>query len=57
MNISFIHIGKTGGTTIDTLLRSKINKYNEYHLTNNYVGKSYGFGSIPVNKLVFVRDK
>ena len=28
-----------------------------YHLTNNYVGKSYGFGSIPVNKLVFVRDK
>ncbi len=34
--ISFIHIGKTGGTTIQQLLRPKIIKYREYHLVKNY---------------------
>jgi len=35
-NIAFIHIGKTGGTTIHHLLKTKINKYKDYHLNNNY---------------------
>jgi hypothetical protein len=34
--IAFIHIGKTGGTTINRVLKDKINKYKEYHCTNNY---------------------
>lgn len=36
MNIAFIHIGKTGGTTIDTLLKSTLSNYKEYHHTRNY---------------------
>ena len=36
MNLSFIHIGKTGGTTINTLLKNKIDNYKEYHLIKNY---------------------
>ena len=36
-NISFIHIGKTGGTTINNLLSNiNIKNYTEYHLNNNY---------------------
>jgi hypothetical protein len=34
--ISFIHIGKTGGTTINTLISNKIKIYKEYHLHKNY---------------------
>ena len=34
---SFIHIGKTGGTTINTLLKNKLEKYKEYHLNKNYL--------------------
>jgi hypothetical protein len=34
--ISFIHIGKTGGTTIDNQLSSKIDYYKEYHHNKNY---------------------
>lgn len=34
--ISFIHIGKTGGTTIDILLKNEIQNYKEYHLNKNY---------------------
>lgn len=33
--IAFIHIGKTGGTTIHTLLRNQKN-YKDYHLVKNY---------------------
>jgi hypothetical protein len=44
MKIAFIHIGKTGGTTIHELLFNKINKYvpYEYHHTKNYKeGENY----------------
>ena len=34
--ISFIHIGKTGGTTINKLLNSNINNYKEYHFIKDY---------------------
>jgi len=34
--ISFIHVGKTGGTTVDTLLRGKLAIYKEYHHVKNY---------------------
>lgn len=34
--IALIHIGKTGGTTLNALLSSNINKYIEYHVTRNY---------------------
>lgn len=34
--IAFIHIGKTGGTTIDTLLKPVLSNYKEYHHTRNY---------------------
>jgi len=34
--IAFIHIGKTGGTTIHHLLRNKLKNYSEYHLRNTY---------------------
>ena len=34
--IVFIHIGKTGGTTIDRLLRGKLENYREYHLNIKY---------------------
>lgn len=37
--ISFIHIGKTGGTTIHTLLNCKITNYKEYHMVKNYNNK------------------
>jgi hypothetical protein len=33
---SFIHIGKTGGTTINNILRDKIPNYKEYHHVKNY---------------------
>jgi len=36
MSISFIHIGKTGGTTIDYILRNKLTNYKEIHQYNNY---------------------
>jgi hypothetical protein len=36
MNNAFIHIGKTGGTTIDRILKSKVNNFKSYHLGNNY---------------------
>ena len=32
----FIHIGKTGGSTINHLLKSKFKRYKQYHHTNNY---------------------
>lgn len=35
MTVAFIHVGKTGGTTLHTLLRNQKN-YKEYHLVNNY---------------------
>ena len=34
--ISFIHIGKTGGTTIDKLLNRSLKQYKQYHLDKNY---------------------
>lgn len=34
--ISFIHIGKCGGTTVSTMLRKQLNKYKEYHMCKNY---------------------
>lgn len=34
--ISFIHIGKTGGTSVDVLLKSKLLHYKQYHLGKNY---------------------
>jgi hypothetical protein len=34
--IAFIHIGKTGGTTIDTILKPVLSNYREYHHTRNY---------------------
>jgi hypothetical protein len=34
--ISFIHIGKTGGTSVDALLRPKLMYYKEYHHVKNY---------------------
>jgi hypothetical protein len=34
--ISFIHIGKCGGSTIYTMLKSKFSKYKEYHLIKDY---------------------
>jgi hypothetical protein len=36
MKIAFIHIGKTGGTTIHTLLKNNLNNYKEYHHFKNY---------------------
>ena len=36
MNIALIHIGKTGGTTINKLLETKLSKYKEYHHFKNY---------------------
>jgi hypothetical protein len=36
MKIAFIHIGKTGGTTMGALLKPKIPTFKEYHLTRNY---------------------
>ena len=36
MNVAFIHVGKTGGTTITKLLRPKFKNYTEYHKRNNY---------------------
>jgi len=42
MKIAFIHIGKTGGTTLDALLKPKISNYKEYHMVRNYrPGESY----------------
>jgi hypothetical protein len=35
-SVALIHIGKTGGTTIDTLLKKNLKYYKEYHLGNNY---------------------
>jgi hypothetical protein len=37
--ISFIHIGKTGGTTINKLLDGKVKRYRQYHLEKNYNAK------------------
>jgi hypothetical protein len=37
--ISFIHIGKTGGTTIHTLIHRKVKNYKEYHIEKNYNNK------------------
>ena len=34
--ISFIHIGKTGGSTINNLLKGKVSNYREHHQTKNY---------------------
>jgi hypothetical protein len=34
--ISFIHIGKCGGTSIKHLLKGKIKSFKEYHMTKNY---------------------
>lgn len=34
--VSFIHIGKTGGTTLDTILSKHLEQYKTYHLTKNY---------------------
>ena len=34
--ISFVHIGKCGGSTIHTMLKSKFAKYKEYHLIKDY---------------------
>jgi hypothetical protein len=34
--ISFIHIGKTGGTSIHVQLLSKLHYYRDYHLERNY---------------------
>jgi len=36
MSISFIHIGKTGGTTIDCILRNKLTNYKQFHHNKNY---------------------
>lgn len=36
MTTSFIHIGKTGGSTINHLLRNKIKNYKEYHMEKKY---------------------
>ena len=36
MKVSYIHVGKTGGTTLGALLKPKIPTYKEYHLTRNY---------------------
>lgn len=36
MTIAFIHIGKTGGSTINRLLKYSIKNYKEYHVENNY---------------------
>jgi hypothetical protein len=35
MTLAFIHVGKTGGTTIHKLLRNQEN-YKQYHLANKY---------------------
>lgn len=36
-NLAFIHIGKVGGTTINSFIsKIPIEKYTEYHLNNNY---------------------
>ena len=34
--ISFIHIGKCGGTSINSMLRKQLNKYKEYHMNKEY---------------------
>ena len=34
--ISFIHIGKCGGSTIYTMLKSRFDNFKEYHLNKNY---------------------
>lgn len=34
--LCFIHIGKTGGTTIDNILKKSINKYKQYHMGKKY---------------------
>jgi hypothetical protein len=36
MFIKFIHVGKTGGTTIHELLRNKLTNYKELHLSKFY---------------------
>jgi hypothetical protein len=36
MELAFIHIGKTGGSTIRTILNKKKIKTTEYHLNKNY---------------------
>jgi hypothetical protein len=36
MTTAFIHIGKTGGTTMNILLCEKLTNYKEYHHTNIY---------------------
>lgn len=34
--ISFIHIGKTGGTTIHKMLQGRVKHYKQYHMKKNY---------------------
>lgn len=36
MKIAFIHIGKTGGSSLYRILEPKLNNFKEYHLNNNY---------------------
>jgi hypothetical protein len=36
IKISFIHIGKTGGTTITELLKNKLKIHKKYHLEKEY---------------------
>jgi hypothetical protein len=35
-SVAFIHIGKTGGTTINELLKKTLKNYKHYHLKNDY---------------------
>ena len=37
--LRFIHIGKTGGTTINRILSNCNIKYKEYHMKRNYKNK------------------
>jgi hypothetical protein len=36
LNLSFVHIGKTGGTTINHLLRKNKIKFKQYHMQKRY---------------------
>lgn len=38
-NICLIHIGKTGGTTINYLLKNVYNPYHQYNY--NFISKEY----------------